>query len=201
MPFTIATWNINSVRLRMPIVERLLKEHAPDVLCLQETKVPDELFPEKAFRKAGYEHILKLINDQESEFLVKHAGLKALRFFWEYRPDVLTRKQILDGMAALMANPDIADMPMDDLRKWQAWEMIDAVLSYASKESHNSLPINRRAILKFALAASWANPKNPQAAEFVAKARKDDPERVKLLEELLRDDMKPAPKLPEPPKK
>ncbi|TIW31156.1 MAG: exodeoxyribonuclease III, partial [Mesorhizobium sp.] len=57
MPFSIATWNINSVRLRMPIVERLLLEYAPDVLCLQETKVPDELFPEKAFRKLGYEHI------------------------------------------------------------------------------------------------------------------------------------------------
>ena len=41
MPFTVATWNINSVRLRMPIVERLLEEQAPDVLCLQETKVPD----------------------------------------------------------------------------------------------------------------------------------------------------------------
>ena len=40
MPFSIATWNINSVRLRMPIVERLLIEHAPDVLCLQETKCP-----------------------------------------------------------------------------------------------------------------------------------------------------------------
>ncbi|RUV62606.1 exodeoxyribonuclease III, partial [Mesorhizobium sp. M5C.F.Ca.IN.020.14.1.1] len=53
MPFSIATWNINSVRLRMPIVERLLVEQAPDVLCLQETKVPDELFPEKAFRKLG----------------------------------------------------------------------------------------------------------------------------------------------------
>jgi exodeoxyribonuclease-3 len=57
MPFSIATWNINSVRLRMPIVERLLVEQAPDVLCLQETKVRDELFPEKAFRKLGYEHI------------------------------------------------------------------------------------------------------------------------------------------------
>ena len=45
MPFSIATWNINSVRLRMPIVERLLLEHAPDVLCLQETKCPDDLFP------------------------------------------------------------------------------------------------------------------------------------------------------------
>ena len=57
MPFSIATWNINSVRLRMPIVERLLDEYAPDVLCLQETKVPDELFPEKAFRRLGYQHI------------------------------------------------------------------------------------------------------------------------------------------------
>ncbi|TJX41683.1 MAG: exodeoxyribonuclease III, partial [Mesorhizobium sp.] len=57
MPFSIATWNINSVRLRMPIIERLLDEYAPDVLCLQETKVPDELFPEKAFRKVGYPYI------------------------------------------------------------------------------------------------------------------------------------------------
>lgn len=57
MPFSIATWNINSVRLRMPIVERLLKEYAPDVLCLQETKCPDEQFPTAAFRKLGYQHI------------------------------------------------------------------------------------------------------------------------------------------------
>ncbi len=57
MSFTIATWNINSVRLRMPLVERFLAEFQPDVLCLQETKCPDDLFPMKAFRKAGYEHI------------------------------------------------------------------------------------------------------------------------------------------------
>lgn len=57
MPLTVATWNINSVRLRMPIVERLLAERAPDILCLQETKCPDELFPAAAFRKLGYEHI------------------------------------------------------------------------------------------------------------------------------------------------
>ena len=57
MPFSIATWNINSVRLRMPLVKRLLEEKAPDVLCLQETKCPDDLFPVAAFRKLGYEHI------------------------------------------------------------------------------------------------------------------------------------------------
>ena len=57
MPFSIATWNINSVRLRMPLVERFLAEYAPDVLCLQETKCPDDLFPRESFHKAGYEHI------------------------------------------------------------------------------------------------------------------------------------------------
>ncbi|MCQ8781960.1 exodeoxyribonuclease III [Mangrovibrevibacter kandeliae] len=57
MPFTIATWNINSVRLRLPIVEQFLKDYAPDVLCLQETKCPNELFPEAAFHALGYGHV------------------------------------------------------------------------------------------------------------------------------------------------
>lgn len=52
----IATWNINSVRLRMPIVERFLKEQAPDVLCLQEIKTVAELFPYEAFNRLGYTH-------------------------------------------------------------------------------------------------------------------------------------------------
>ncbi len=56
MPFKIATWNINSVRLRIGLVERFLEEHAPDVLCLQEIKCVNDAFPAKAFRKAGYEH-------------------------------------------------------------------------------------------------------------------------------------------------
>ena len=53
----LVTWNINSVRLRMPIVEKLIDEIAPDVICLQETKCPDANFPESAFRKAGYPHM------------------------------------------------------------------------------------------------------------------------------------------------
>ena len=53
---TIASWNINSVRARLPIVERFLREHAPDVLCLQETKVEDGGFPSDAFHRAGYVH-------------------------------------------------------------------------------------------------------------------------------------------------
>ena len=53
---SVASWNINSVRLRMPIVARFLNEQAPDVLCLQEIKTVEESFPFKAFVALGYTH-------------------------------------------------------------------------------------------------------------------------------------------------
>jgi exodeoxyribonuclease-3 len=52
----IATWNINSVRLRLPLVLRFLKEERPDVLCLQEIKCVNDQFPRKALAAAGYPH-------------------------------------------------------------------------------------------------------------------------------------------------
>lgn len=52
----IASWNINSVRLRMPIVERFIIEESPDVLCLQEIKTVEQTFPFEAFAKLGYIH-------------------------------------------------------------------------------------------------------------------------------------------------
>lgn len=57
MQFSLTTWNINSVRLRLPIVEQFLVARQPDVLCLQETKCPNDLFPFDAFRALGYDHI------------------------------------------------------------------------------------------------------------------------------------------------
>ena len=57
MPLTIVTWNINSVRLRLSLVLDLLARVRPDVLCLQETKCPNDLFPRKAFEAAGYPHV------------------------------------------------------------------------------------------------------------------------------------------------
>ena len=56
MPLKITTWNINSVRLRINLVARFLRSAQPDVLCLQETKCPDDAFPLKRFKQLGYEH-------------------------------------------------------------------------------------------------------------------------------------------------
>ena len=52
----IASWNINSVRARPALVERLIVEQQPDILCLQETKVVDGIFPTEMFNRHGYVH-------------------------------------------------------------------------------------------------------------------------------------------------
>ena len=54
--FTLASWNINSVRLRAPLVADWVSQADPDVLCLQEIKCQNEQFPEEAFREMGFRH-------------------------------------------------------------------------------------------------------------------------------------------------
>ncbi|MFA6018652.1 MAG: exodeoxyribonuclease III [Rhodospirillales bacterium] len=52
----LVTWNINSVRLRLPLLKRLALETNPDIVCLQETKVEDRLFPKDAIAELGFVH-------------------------------------------------------------------------------------------------------------------------------------------------
>ena len=52
----IASWNVNSVRARIDIVARLIREEQPDILCLQETKATNDIFPAKWFKRRGYVH-------------------------------------------------------------------------------------------------------------------------------------------------
>ena len=54
MTIRIISWNVNSVRARLAHVQRLIKEYAPDILCLQETKVRDEQFPRQAMEQLGF---------------------------------------------------------------------------------------------------------------------------------------------------
>lgn len=53
----IVSWNINSIRIRLPLIAKFVQEQNPDILCLQETKVQDEAFPFAAIKKMGFEFI------------------------------------------------------------------------------------------------------------------------------------------------
>ena len=58
MSFTLATWNINSVRLREGLVAKLMAEEQPDILCLQECKSPVEMIPVEQFQALGYRYMV-----------------------------------------------------------------------------------------------------------------------------------------------
>ena len=78
---TIATWNINSVRLRIGLILDFLKEYRPDVLCLQEIKTREETFPLRADTRGGLVTYrgrrlqgLQRCCDAESPFLHREPG-------------------------------------------------------------------------------------------------------------------------------
>src|SRR5262249_14945357 len=130
--------------------------------------------------KEGWDTTLGLLRDEKQPFLVRYAALRTLRFYHGYKPDD-TRAQVLQGLAATVPQGDVADLAIEDLRRWQIWDRAGDVLAQYGKKSH-SAPIMRRAIVRYALSAS---PHNPEAATFVAELRKTDPGLIKDVEESL----------------
>jgi exodeoxyribonuclease-3 len=87
MRFRLATWNINSVRLRLNLVRRFVRKYRPDVLCLQEIKCLDGEFPERQLRALGFPHIA--VCGQKGYHGV--ATLSRLPFALEERRDICGR--------------------------------------------------------------------------------------------------------------
>jgi exodeoxyribonuclease-3 len=79
MKLKITTWNVNSVRFRIDLMAKFIKAARPDILCLQETKCPDEAFPLKRFKRLGYEHIA--LNGQKGYHGVAVLSLRPFETF------------------------------------------------------------------------------------------------------------------------
>ena len=130
--------------------------------------------------KEGWQYTRGILKDPAKEFMLRYAALRAARFFWESRPDVLDKKDLVEGISLLLEQSDIADLAIEDLRKWNRWEACDKILNLKNKKSHD-VPIIRRAILRYAL-----NCPSRSALDYVNECRKRDPEMVKDTEELLK---------------
>jgi exodeoxyribonuclease-3 len=57
MALKIISWNINSVRIRIPLLQKLVEQEQPDIICLQETKADDNVFPLDDLKALGFAHI------------------------------------------------------------------------------------------------------------------------------------------------
>ncbi len=75
----IATWNVNSIRTRLNQVEEFIDEFNPDLLCLQETKVEDSLFPKDSLRNKGYNVYIYGQKSYNGVALISKAPLEDIR--------------------------------------------------------------------------------------------------------------------------
>lgn len=132
--------------------------------------VPDE----------GWSYICSILRDPKQEFGLRYAALRSVRFFYNKRPDVVARPKLVEGVCLLLGDPNIADLAIEDLRKWKCWDRSALVLGLAAKPTHE-VAIVRRAILKYALDCP-----QPEATAYVAAQRKKDPDMVNETEELLK---------------
>ncbi len=135
--------------------------------------------------KEGWDAVLGLVRDEKKPFLQRFGALRTLRFYHGSQPDE-TKKQVLQGMTALVGQGDIADLPVEDLRRWQMWDLTGEVLAQYGKKSHGA-PIMKRALVRYAVSAA---PHRPEAAAFVAELRKTDPALLKEVEESLQFEKK-----------
>jgi hypothetical protein len=135
--------------------------------------------------REGWNYTQALMKDSDKEFALRYAALRAARWFHNVRTDVVDKKDVVAGVASLLDQDDIADLAIEDLRRWGCWDLTDRILDLAGKKSHD-IPIIRRNILRYALQSP-----EKRAAEFVADMRKKDAKSVELAEELLKLDVSP----------
>jgi hypothetical protein len=131
--------------------------------------------------KEGREYIEKVVKDPKRDFMFRYAALRTMRFMWTYRTDLINQKQIAELTANLIDQKDIADLAIEDLRKWNRWELADKILALQNTEAYKTTPIIRRAVLRYALRCK----DSPAIVAFLKDRREKDPDGVKQAEELL----------------
>jgi exodeoxyribonuclease-3 len=82
----VASFNVNSLRARLPIVTKWLNDNQPDVLCVQETKVQDKDFPEQAFDDTIYNYVFKGQKSYNGVAIISKGQPKNVRYGFDNEP-------------------------------------------------------------------------------------------------------------------
>jgi hypothetical protein len=129
--------------------------------------------------KEGWAFAEETLKDDKQSFLLRYATLRTLRFFYNANPQEAAPR-VMQGMGQAIGHADIADIAIQDLRVWKRWEHTKLIISCWDKKSHQS-PIVRQSMVRYALAC-----KEPEARALLARARREDPELVRDMEDELK---------------
>jgi hypothetical protein len=129
--------------------------------------------------KEGWELAQTILKDARRSFTERYAVVGTLRFYHGWKPDE-SRDEVLRCFTLLIDQGEMADIAVEELRRWETWTLTADILSQYDKKTH-AAPIIRRAIVRYALSCP-----RPEAKTFVAAVRKQEPELVSDVEESLR---------------
>jgi hypothetical protein len=132
--------------------------------------------------KEGWDLAVAILKDGHQPFQQRLSVVRAMQFYHGWQP-AESRPHILKGLAAMLDQGELADVAIEDLRRWEMWDLTPQVLGVYGKKGYNG-PIMRRTIVRYALCCK----DNKDAARFIEARRKDDPEIVKDEEEALKFD-------------
>ena len=133
----------------------------------------------------GWRLALDILRDSGKDYRLREAILRTMRFFYAWKPKQ-SKDQILKGVAGVLPQGDLADIAIEDLRRWKLWDLTDDVLALYGRKSHDA-PLMRRAIIRYAICCP-----QPRAAEFIAQRRRDDAEAVRDVEESVQAEKTPS---------
>jgi hypothetical protein len=129
--------------------------------------------------REGWALAAKLFGEGRAPVVARFAAVRTLDFYHAWKPKE-TRPQVLQAMAAILKQGELADMAIGALLRWRMWDLTDAVLATYGRRGVDA-PIQRRAIVTYALCCPL-----PKAKGFVEALRKTQPEMVNRIEDDLR---------------
>jgi hypothetical protein len=129
--------------------------------------------------KEGWELAIKSLADAKRPLLVKLGVLRTLRFYHGSQP-AESQARVLEAMGVLLPQRDLADIAVEDLRRWKMWELTPQVLALYGKEGYTA-PIVKRAIVRYALCCG----DRADAKQFIAERTKAEADLVQEVAESL----------------
>ena len=131
------------------------------------------------------------IKNKKVEFSETYAALQALRFVETYGNGRISKERLRQSMREMLDRPDLADLVIRDLARWEDWSVQNRLMQLYDKEEY-SLPMTKRAIIGYMLRAAKTNDKTDnlpvsavQARANLDKLRRRDPLKVKDAERSL----------------
>lgn len=120
--------------------------------------------------------------DREVNFSETYGAMQSLRFLWSYTDGVISKDRLRSAMRILLDRPELADLVITDLARWQDWSIGDRLMEIYDAEEFN-IPSTRRAVARyFLLAERHEGDHVAQARKHLARLRESDPETVHRAE-------------------